>query len=268
MLRRYEFFKLYVDVEGWDEQYMNFPLHAIMLLGEIRAEESLKKVLEVLQQEFDFLDFWFGDHLFETLWEPLYHIGQNQLARLRKFVIDPDMDTMAVSLIASAVSQIHFHHPERKDEVEKWYSDVLEFFVKCPPDDKLFDSETIALIIVQTIDIGYKNLLPLIRELFRKKYVLEEVTGDFKEVERYFNHPPKSPQKKDLLNISDRYENILSTWASYKEDDDEPEMDFDYTAVSETMPLKTGPKIGRNDPCPCGSGKKYKKCCMNKKESK
>ncbi len=24
------------------------------------------------------------------------------------------------------------------------------------------------------------------------------------------------------------------------------------------------PKIGRNDPCPCGSGKKYKKCCMGK----
>ncbi len=24
-------------------------------------------------------------------------------------------------------------------------------------------------------------------------------------------------------------------------------------------------KVGRNDPCPCGSGKKYKHCCMNKK---
>jgi len=24
---------------------------------------------------------------------------------------------------------------------------------------------------------------------------------------------------------------------------------------------KTGPEIGRNDPCTCGSGKKYKKCC-------
>jgi len=23
-------------------------------------------------------------------------------------------------------------------------------------------------------------------------------------------------------------------------------------------------KVGRNDPCPCGSGKKYKKCCINK----
>jgi preprotein translocase subunit SecA len=26
-------------------------------------------------------------------------------------------------------------------------------------------------------------------------------------------------------------------------------------------PIIRGPKIGRNDPCPCGSGKKYKKCC-------
>ena len=27
-----------------------------------------------------------------------------------------------------------------------------------------------------------------------------------------------------------------------------------------TAPIKAGPKIGRNDPCPCGSGKKYKNC--------
>ena len=26
-------------------------------------------------------------------------------------------------------------------------------------------------------------------------------------------------------------------------------------------PQRTGPKVGRNDPCPCGSGKKYKQCC-------
>ena len=25
--------------------------------------------------------------------------------------------------------------------------------------------------------------------------------------------------------------------------------------------VRETPKIGRNDPCPCGSGKKYKKCC-------
>ncbi|WP_080928381.1 SEC-C metal-binding domain-containing protein [Pseudoalteromonas luteoviolacea] len=25
--------------------------------------------------------------------------------------------------------------------------------------------------------------------------------------------------------------------------------------------MRTSPKIGRNDPCICGNGKKYKKCC-------
>lgn len=26
--------------------------------------------------------------------------------------------------------------------------------------------------------------------------------------------------------------------------------------------VRTEPKIGRNEPCPCASGKKYKKCCI------
>ena len=30
---------------------------------------------------------------------------------------------------------------------------------------------------------------------------------------------------------------------------------------------RAAPKTGRNDPCPCGSGKKAKKCCMSNAES-
>lgn len=36
--------------------------------------------------------------------------------------------------------------------------------------------------------------------------------------------------------------------------------------VGETPVVRETPKIGRNDPCPCGSGKKYKKCCGRDKE--
>jgi hypothetical protein len=44
-------------------------------------------------------------------------------------------------------------------------------------------------------------------------------------------------------------------------------LDFDWEALGEDegtdgLPIvNSSPKIGRNDPCPCGSGKKYKKCC-------
>ena len=34
-----------------------------------------------------------------------------------------------------------------------------------------------------------------------------------------------------------------------------------YREQKESGTIRKGKKIGRNDPCPCGSGKKYKKCC-------
>jgi len=35
----------------------------------------------------------------------------------------------------------------------------------------------------------------------------------------------------------------------------------DSAAGAKRKPVKKATKIGRNQPCPCGSGKKYKKCC-------
>ena len=35
--------------------------------------------------------------------------------------------------------------------------------------------------------------------------------------------------------------------------------------IQEPAPPEPGPEVGRNDSCPCGSGKKYKKCCGMKK---
>lgn len=44
-------------------------------------------------------------------------------------------------------------------------------------------------------------------------------------------------------------------------DDPEEFDEGDYYYDAPSTFRREGPKIGRNDPCPCGSGKKYKKCC-------
>jgi len=36
----------------------------------------------------------------------------------------------------------------------------------------------------------------------------------------------------------------------------------EYAPVAQQV-RRTAPRVGRNDPCPCGSGKKYKKCCLH-----
>ena len=71
----------------------------------------------------------------------------------------------------------------------------------------------------------------------------------------------------------------LENW-SYGDDDEsededdvelaEDDLDIDADApLAEDLPVQDGTPylnpfrdVGRNDPCPCGSGKKYKKCCL------
>ncbi len=53
----------------------------------------------------------------------------------------------------------------------------------------------------------------------------------------------------------------LEAWDDILTEDKRKEIKKDYNK-SKTVVKED--KIGRNDPCPCGSGKKYKKCCLNK----
>lgn len=39
-----------------------------------------------------------------------------------------------------------------------------------------------------------------------------------------------------------------------------------YVSIKHETKSKYGRKVGRNETCPCGSGAKYKKCCLNKPE--
>jgi SEC-C motif-containing protein len=41
----------------------------------------------------------------------------------------------------------------------------------------------------------------------------------------------------------------------------DPSTPWRYVGREKVAPVKASPKAGRNDPCPCGSGQKYKKCC-------
>ena len=45
--------------------------------------------------------------------------------------------------------------------------------------------------------------------------------------------------------------------------DDEPQADTEPPYDSPAPMIHKLRDVGRNDPCPCGSGRKYKKCCLN-----
>ncbi len=68
------------------------------------------------------------------------------------------------------------------------------------------------------------------------------------------------PQKTDYSKMRANKEEVDAAGEDYGVSErDRFEPGGPDTAVKQE-PVKVGPKIGRNDPCPCGSGKKYKNC--------
>jgi len=96
-------------------------------------------------------------------------------------------------------------------------------------------------------------------KIFQKSLTLKR--QDFKKTSKEI--------KDELENIGELSESIIqgAEEDNYKPknlfekllQNPQPEL-FDDSQLN-YVPVRTEPKIGRNDPCPCGSGKKYKKCC-------
>ena len=98
--------------------------------------------------------------------------------------------------------------------------------------------------------------------MWKYPYTYEDNRDFFEEVK---NNPEKTAEK------------ILDKLLSYTQDTSREEvarslqLDYQRACENEKEPTyvydgmdtyrRIQPKVGRNDPCPCGSGKKYKKCC-------
>ncbi|SHI95072.1 SEC-C motif-containing protein [Arenibacter nanhaiticus] len=261
---RYGYFKKLDEENGWDEEKMNFVVHAVYLLGELEAAECLETIFDVLSQSDAYFDLFLGDFLTSAIWEPIYKIAINDLEACKEFMYTPGLDTYARTTITDVLEQLALHHPERREEVLTWYRDVIQFFLDSSLEDNVIDSDVIALLICNVIDIHGAELLPEIEQLFERGLVSQGICGAWKEVKEAFEHPDTYDKVKEILPMADRYDIITSTWASYRDELSSPPADFFDFSTSSQMPVRAEAKIGRNDSCPCGSGKKYKKCCLNK----
>lgn len=101
----------------------------------------------------------------------------------------------------------------------------------------------------------------------REENFISKIKGkdDEKEIEMN-TKDPLSHFSRDNIERLHKIQCKEEDFSGLKEDDFEPEIDDDNFESEEKENKPKKEKIGRNDPCPCGSGKKYKKCCMSKEK--
>ncbi len=138
-------------------------------------------------------------------------------------------------------------------------------------------------------DLGDKDSLPFLREILRRTDnpdiadVIEQLEGKAEPLPEDLVKSWITPVEKWLPESWESWRDwwktelpdLLQDWEDAEEngigddfadeegnDQDEEEVDPLTDEDPPTAPIRDSqPKIGRNDPCPCGSEKKYKKCC-------
>ena len=95
--------------------------------------------------------------------------------------------------------------------------------------------------LIRTVASKHKNFMEIVNAVLAKNYTLDELLKTYKR--RYVKN--KIISSTTVLYRSNAFSNTLGI---IEDNENRPQID-------------TTQKIGRNDPCPCGSGKKYKKCC-------
>ena len=133
------------------------------------------------------------------------------------------------------------------------------------------------------------ELLPEVRQAFAEGLVDETIIGlddlDPSEPRRPRSYPHPSPEERLRWFVERNAPidaiNECSAWICFRDESEDSELldekeDLDWEVPSDDtsappfytptpytppQPYIAPPRIGRNEPCPCGSGKKYKKCC-------
>jgi hypothetical protein len=114
-----------------------------------------------------------------------------------------------------------------------------------PPRERDDPGPVMAEFVCCALDLQLVELRDELLALMDRGWIDESIVGSREEVAAEFGQPPWRPPEKPIDNVVE----AIGWWGCYGRDDGIPQ------------PYRAPPKVGRNDPCPCGSGKKFKKCC-------
>lgn len=235
------------DYAGQNDFNWYTPTHALHLLGELHAEQSLPKILEIFRQDADFLEFWFSDALNDEMWEVIYKCGQNSLDLIETFLKDQSVWIYSRSAVSEGLKQIALHHQDKREIVIKIYKRVIKAikpYVKYkgkPQEDNTKD--IIGFYVCDLLDLAEPKLNKYLVNLFEEGVVETQIVGP-----ESIREDSPLDYTKEIKSIYDRYGELERIYNHSPEPDLQPILKVTY------------PKVGRNAPCPCGSGKKYKRC--------
>lgn len=262
--------------------------HAFTLLGLIRNPASLPDLFDALKMAHE-TDFEYITEISPTV---LAYFGEPAVEPLMQFVNDLQGKheenwnlSYSRSHAVTGLARIAFEHPTVRARV----ADFLSALMTDPAET---DSTFLSFICDEVLLLDREKGMAAVRAAYDRNVIDKSINGDFSELIKFVDSGKGEAEwqyTKDLFEfyrpeeIARRQERWRqeakerAKWAKQQalaneskvlnqlpppslQTDLSPIVPEGYFATEEGNFIREE-KIGRNDPCPCGSGKKYKKCC-------
>ena len=248
--------KAFDESEALDRDYM-LHIFGMFLLAQFKEVRAFPKLVKLLEMKEEALDVVIGETLTEDYHAILCSTFNGDLQLLKNIIENDDIYEYARSAALNASVGLVSNGQIDANDWQLYLKTLLE-----QPNDATLKAQIVDVII----DAKFYDLIPTIKEA----YLAEEVSIEYKDDYAGFVSAIFAVENGNPNYVIEDAISETRNWHCFEKEEvggsKVKRNDFDLKKFQQEMyPMATlkSSKIGRNDPCSCGSGKKYKKCCLN-----
>lgn len=247
-----------------DEQMLLF--RGLYILGSARDSQACQPLLRLLRRPANEVDRLLGDAVTESLSQIAAGVFDGDAEALFGVIADRSVDEFIREALFGAATFLTW---DGRIEHDRMRLLLRQFHT-----DRLADDEDQAWVgwLDSIAMLGWRDLAPLVYASWDEgripSWVLER--RHFEEDLRAAEQAPNDVARLKRNNLG-YIDDVLEAfdWCRHGEEDDnhenedwQPPLPLAWASPTEPV-VNPWRDVGRNDPCPCGSGLKFKKCCLD-----
>ena len=234
------------------------------LLGEWRAKAAYRPLARLLRLPGREVDEIFGDGITTTSHRIIAAVFDGDPEPLYDIILDPKAEEFIRAGMCETLAMVTVRGELDRAVAGRFLRDA---FMELEPRRQNYVwvgwQSAISML-------GMMDLKILVKKAFDRGFIDSHILGydHFEEdLRRGIEHPgePWRPDDRDCTLFGDTVEE-LSEWycftEQYSEDQERWRRQAEANHARSQRVENPFKGVGRNDPCPCGSGKKFKKCCL------
>jgi hypothetical protein len=230
------------------------------LLGEWREKSAYWPLAVFLRLPRDVLDSILGDAITVTTHRVMAAVFDGDPAPLHEIIRDPEADEFVRAKMCQTIAMLTRRGDLPRDATAAFLRDC---YTQLEPREDCY-------VWCGWVDavawLGLTELRPLVQQGFLRRSIQPEWLT-FKEFEQDLQYAVDHPEAEPLhadgdLTLFGETVAELSDWDGFRPKAVGSES-LNWNGSLGTPYREPLRHVGRNDPCPCGSGKKFKKCCLN-----